>query len=188
LALELNPGAGRLDPARIAAASEAALRSRFGTAPPPGWVLYTSSPWLYLNVRGLEQKGIAVEDAEREAQAAVRAVSGVHQALTATELRQQREAGVASSAMFSFHPERSGNVYYELRPYMVSGQEPTGTTHGSPWSYDTQVPLLWFGASIDRGVYRKPVSIADIAPTLSAILGVTQAPGSRGRVLDEMLR
>jgi arylsulfatase A-like enzyme len=90
--------------------------------------------------------------------------------------------------MLSYYRERSGNVYYELKPFIVPGREPTGTTHGSPWSYDTRVPLLWFGASVKRAVHRTPVSIADIAPTLAAILGIAAPAGSQGRVLHEMLR
>jgi arylsulfatase A-like enzyme len=93
-----------------------------------------------------------------------------------------------SGPAFSFHPERSGSIYYELKPYIVPGQEPTGTTHGSPWSYDTRVPLLWFGASVKRGTHAGPVSIVDIAPTLSTLLGIGKPSGSRGRVLREMLR
>jgi predicted AlkP superfamily pyrophosphatase or phosphodiesterase len=188
LVRELHPGAGRLDPARIAAAAEAALRSRYGAAPAPGWVVHTAPPWLYLNVEALGQKGIAIADAERTARDGVKGVRGVNQAVTATELREQQENGVASSAALSFYPDRSGNIYYELKPFIVPGREPTGTTHGSPWSYDTRVPLLWFGASVKPGVHRQPVSIADLAPTLAAILGITAPVGFQGRVLNEMLR
>ena len=188
LARDLHPGAGRLDPARIAAAAETALRSRFGVPPGPGWLAHLSPPWLYLSVEALRQKGIAIEEAERTARDAVKGVRGVHQALTATELRQQQKDGMASGALLSFYPDRSGNIYYELKPFIVPGHEPTGTTHGSPWSYDTRVPLLWFGSSIKRGAYREATSIADIAPTLSALLGIEPPAGSRGRVLREMLR
>jgi predicted AlkP superfamily pyrophosphatase or phosphodiesterase len=188
LARELHPGAGRLDPARIAAAAEAVLRSRYGPAPAPGWVAHTAPPWLYLNVKAFGQKSIAIADAERTARDAVKGVRGVNQALTATEVRRQQESGTASSAALSFYPDRSGNLYYELKPFIVPGREPSGTTHGSPWSYDTRVPLLWFGASVKRGVHRTPVSIADLAPTLAAILGIVAPKESRGRVLDEMLR
>jgi predicted AlkP superfamily pyrophosphatase or phosphodiesterase len=185
---ELNAGAGRLDPARIATATEAALRSRFGSAPGPGWIVHMSPPWVYLNVKGLERKGIAVEEAERVARDAAKGVRGVHQALTATELRRQQEKGMASAAAFSFHPERSGNIYYELKPFIVPGREPTGTTHGSPWSYDARVPLLWFGASIRPGTYHNRASPADIASTLSTLLGTGEPAGSQGRVLHEMMR
>ena len=186
--VEPNRGGARLNPAGIADAAESALKAQFGAGPAPGWVLYTSTPWLYLNIKALRQRGIALGEAERTARAAVRGVRGVHQALTATELRQQQASGTASSAAFSFHPERSGHVYFELKPFVIPAREPVGTTHGSPWSYDTRVPLLWMGAAVRRGAYAGPVSIADIAPTLAAILGIATPAGSQGRVLAEMLR
>jgi predicted AlkP superfamily pyrophosphatase or phosphodiesterase len=180
--------AGRLDPSRIAAATEAALRSRYGAPPPPGWLAHMAPPWIYLNVKALEQRGIPIEEAERTGREAVKGVQGAHQALTATELLRQQRNGTASGPVFSFHPDRSGNIYYELKPYIVPGQESTGTTHGSPWSYDTRVPLLWLGASVKPGAQRGPVSMIDVAPTLSFLLGIDRPSGARGRVLKEMLR
>lgn len=184
----LNPRAGpaRLDPAVIAVAAEAALKTKFGSPPSPSWVVRLVPPWIYLNVLGLEQRGRSVEEAERVAQAAVERVPGVDLALTATELRQQRGAAVHSAAALSFYPSRSGNIYYDLKPYVVPGSEPAGTTHGSRWSYDTRVPLLWFGPGILPGRFHE-ASVADIAPTLAAILGIPEPGGSEGRVLSEML-
>ena len=65
--------------------------------------------------------------------------------------------------------------------------DPQGTTHGSPWTYDTHVPLLWLGAGVAPGTYAEPVAVTDLAPTLSALLGVDPPNGSQGRVLREML-
>jgi predicted AlkP superfamily pyrophosphatase or phosphodiesterase len=187
VARSAQPAAGRLDPAKIDAAAEAALRSRFGVAPAPGWILYLSSPWIYLNVGGLQQRGIGVEAAEIVARDAVKDVKGVHQALTATELRQEQEKKVTSGPVLSFYPKRSGNIYFELEPFVLPSKDSTGTTHGSPWSYDTRVPLLWFGAAIRRGRHAEPVHVADLAVTLSALLGIDPPPGAEGRVLREML-
>lgn len=180
-------GAARLDPAVITAGAERALKARFGSPVGATWVARVAPPWLYLDVRGLEQSGHSVEEAERVAQAAVRRVPGVYLALTATELRQPRNPTVPSGVAFSFYPSRSGNIYYELNPYVVPGSARAGTTHGSPWSYDARVPLLWFGPAIKRGIHHEPASIADIAPTLSAILGIPEPGGSEGRVLNEIL-
>lgn len=181
-------GAGRINSSKIANAVEKGLRARFGVAPVPGWVAYMAPPWIYLNLKELKQRGIAIEAAERTAREAVRGVAEVHRAFTATELGELQKAGMVSGPAFSFHPARSGNVYYELKPYIVPGDHPSGTTHGSPWSYDTRVPLLWLGAAVKRGTHAGPASIADIAPTLSLILGIDRPSGSRGRVLQEMLR
>jgi hypothetical protein len=143
---------------------------------------------LYLNLGALRAKRISTTEAEQVAKDAIERIPGVHQALTASELRQLRIQGARWSAVSSFYPDRSGNVYYEPRPYVLLTDEPTGADHGSPWAYDAQVPLLWFGASIKPGVHHGPASIADIAPTVSVLLGISPPAGTQGRVLNEMMR
>jgi hypothetical protein len=48
----------------------------------------------------------------------------------------------------------------------------TGTTHGSPYSYDTRVPMLWYGWRIAHGETANPYYIDDIAPTISWMLNI----------------
>jgi hypothetical protein len=183
----------RFDPAVASAAVERALQTRFGSPRRPAWmtrptwVMHQESPWLYLNLSGLEDKNIPLEDAEQAAKVALEQVAGVVRVVTAGELRRQRGEGVPSRAQLSFYPERSGNVYYELSPYVVPGEERDGTTHGSPWAYDTHVPLLWFGEGIAPGTHTGAVSVADVAPTLSRLLEMDAPLNAQGRVLQEML-
>jgi predicted AlkP superfamily pyrophosphatase or phosphodiesterase len=182
-----DAGATRLDPAVLATRAEAALRERFGDPPAANWVARLAQPWIYLNLKALKQSGHTVEDAERTARAAIKAIPSVSLALTGAELRDRRNQGVPSAAAFSFYPARSGHIYYELNPYVVPGSARAGTTHGSPWSYDARVPILWFGRGVRRGRHPE-ASVADIAPTLAAILGISAPQGSEGRILTEILR
>ena len=185
----IKPGAGkghRVNPATITGAVKARLDRRFGTVAAPGWISHHEPPWIYLNVSALQSRGISVQAAEREARAAVEMVPGVQQAVTATDLRLLNQAP-QSPAAFSFHPARSGNIYYSMRPYWLVEAHESGASHGSPWSYDARVPLLWFGAGISAGMHSATVSVADIAPTLAFLLGISEPGGSMGRVLSEML-
>jgi predicted AlkP superfamily pyrophosphatase or phosphodiesterase len=186
----IRPGstARRLDPAIIDSAVRKALSARYGQVDAPGWVVYHVPPQMYLNRAALAALNIPVEDAERVAQSAVRAVPGVHEVLTGSELTRQRAAGIGSGPIRSFHPSRSGNLYYTLEPYWLPHGASGGADHGSGWRYDQDVPLLWFGRGILPGVHQDPADVADIAPTLSALLGVLSPGGSQGRVLSEMLR
>jgi arylsulfatase A-like enzyme len=61
-------------------------------------------------------------------------------------------------------------------------------THGTPYSYDTHVPLVIMGGGVAVGLYRQPASPADIAPTLAALLGVQAPSSATGRVLTEALK
>jgi hypothetical protein len=129
-----------------------------------------------------------VADAERVAQAAIMSIPGVHEALTSADLAAGRAQGVRSGEVLSFFPGRSGNLYYQMDPYILVDDDPTGTGHGTPWAYDQQVPVLFYGSRIVPGLRRTPAAVADIAPTLSAILGLTAPGGAQGRVLAEALR
>jgi len=70
----------------------------------------------------------------------------------------------------TFHHERSGDVLFALAPYCVPGAK--GTTHGSPWHYDTHVPLLLIGCGIKNGTFDRPVSPACLASTVAELAGV----------------
>jgi predicted AlkP superfamily pyrophosphatase or phosphodiesterase len=186
----LHPGASarRVNPAVMNSAVEAALRARYGPPPAPGWIVYHDQPQLYLNSAALRAKRVSVEEAERVAQSAILSVPGVHEALTSVELATGRARGLRTPEALSFYPGRSGNIYYQMDPYILVDDGSTGTGHGTPWAYDQQVPLLLYGSRIVPGVRRTPAAVADIAPTLSALLGLTAPGGSQGRVLSEALR
>ena len=86
----------------------------------------------------------------------------------------------------TFHPQRSGDVLFVLAPYTVPGAK--GTTHGSPWHYDTHVPLLLLGCGIQPGPQTRPVSPASIASTLSELAGVDYPSANSEPPLRESLK
>lgn len=90
--------------------------------------------------------------------------------------------GVGSSVQNGFHPKRSGDVVYVLKPAFISYSK-KGSTHGSPYSYDTHVPLIFFGKGIKHGASSRYTEIPDIAPTIAALLGILEPNGTTGNVL-----
>ncbi|MEO5775784.1 MAG: alkaline phosphatase PafA [Flavobacterium sp.] len=64
---------------------------------------------------------------------------------------------------------------------------PTGTSHGTTYSYDTNVPLLFYGWNIKHGESHDKKVITEIAPTLSQKLKITIPNGSESHVLTEIL-
>ena len=102
-----------------------------------------------------------------------------HESIVAAVTREQLLAGPTSKMdqafWRSFNPERSGDVLFALAPYHVQGG--AGATHGSPWTYDTHVPLLFLPggeglSNVPTGRFSRPSSPAMIAPTLAALLRV----------------
>ncbi|MGB5435960.1 MAG: alkaline phosphatase PafA [Maribacter sp.] len=85
-----------------------------------------------------------------------------------------------------YNQKRSGDVLMVLKPGMVSYPK-TGSTHGSPQIYDTHVPLLFYGKGIQKGATTKQTEISDVAPTISALLGIAFPNGNIGKPITEVL-
>ncbi len=86
-----------------------------------------------------------------------------------------------------YNQKRSGDVLLVLKPGTISYSK-TGSTHGSPQIYDTHAPLLFFGKGIKSGSTVERTEIPDIAPTLSALLGISFPSGTTGKPISEVLR
>lgn len=71
-----------------------------------------------------------------------------------------------------YYQQLSGDVLWAFAPYCVPGNSKRGTAHGSPWSYDTHVPLLLLGSGVRAGQFERPVSPACIASTVARLVGV----------------
>jgi len=86
-----------------------------------------------------------------------------------------------------YHAERSGDVVLIPKPFVIPSSSKTGTTHGSPYSYDTHVPVLFYGSAFRKGRYADEFYITDIVPTLCASLHMEVPPGSMGKPFVKVL-
>lgn len=88
-----------------------------------------------------------------------------------------------------FNQKRSGDLVYLLEPSTLSTwYEKGGTSHGTGYTYDTHAPLIFYGSGIKKGQTYQKSEITDIAPTLSALLGISRPNGATGRVLIELFK
>ena len=93
----------------------------------------------------------------------------------------------AESYLRSFHPDRAPDVTVRLRENHILGPASTGTSHGSPYRYDTHVPIIFYGSRISAGEFSERVRTTDIAPTLSEILEIEVPDDLDGRSLYDSL-
>lgn len=95
-------------------------------------------------------------------------------------------SGIPYILQNGYNQKRSGDVLVVLKPGTISYHK-TGSTHGSPQIYDTHSPLLFYGKGIKRGSTVKRTEIPDIAPTISALLGISFPSGTTGAPIAEVL-
>ncbi len=81
-------------------------------------------------------------------------------------------AGYLRSLRLGYFPDRSGDVLFLPRPFHVLSTETHGTNHGTPYSYDTQVPVIFAGKGIKSGVFMQRISPVDVAPTVATLLEI----------------
>jgi predicted AlkP superfamily pyrophosphatase or phosphodiesterase len=81
---------------------------------------------------------------------------------------------------------RSGNVAFSYNPAWMEYHN-KGTTHGASYSYDTHVPLLFYGANIPKGFSVRKVNVVDIAPTVATMLHMSFPNGTTGKPLIEVI-
>jgi arylsulfatase A-like enzyme len=177
------PG-GRLTDAALRKPVEAALNARFGDGK---WVLAVSSGSFWLDRAAIQEKKLEPADVERCAAEALAGQAHVMRVYTRTQLLlgQVGDDLIGRRVYNGFFPSRSADVIGVLEPYWIYGAR--DASHGTPYSYDTHMPLIFMGPGIRPGYYDMPVAINDIAPTLATILEVETPSGSTGRTLYEML-
>jgi arylsulfatase A-like enzyme len=97
-------------------------------------------------------------------------------------------SGTAAAVQRNHHPQRSGDIYIFQQPYwFMFDRGPVAAMHGSPWSYDTHVPIIFTGAGIKPARVGRLVHPIDVAPTLSALLNLSPPAAAEGTVLTEVI-
>ncbi len=97
------------------------------------------------------------------------------------------EKGLKGNMARGYNHKRSGDISYALQPGWLSWAGVTGTTHGSGYTYDTHVPVLFYGWGIKKGKSSQPHTITDIAPTLSVLLKIKFPSGCTGQPIVEIV-
>ncbi len=186
------PG-GRYDARDERRAVEEALDGAFG---PGDYVIGFGEMSLYLSRDPYAESDAATRPAtpsraamEQVAAATLRQMPNVARVYTRSELESPLFGGdrIDQRVRNGFHTLNSGDVIVVHEPGWMN--RPAGTTHGSPYDYDSHVPLIFWGPSslIRPGRYHTQAAIQDVAPTLATLLGIATPTGSIGRVLVEML-
>ena len=120
----------------------------------------------------------------------LRGRDGIYISYTASELRNADfgTGGMLGMLARGYNQERSGDVAYTLFPAHSSSGSTQGTGHGTGFTYDTHVPILWYGAGIANGSSVHYYSVTDIAPTLSTLLNIRFPNASTGKPIAEVLK
>lgn len=181
--------AGRIKKASIKAAVNKALSERFGAGE---WVVALEDPSIYLDANLIAKTKLDPMLVEEEAGKAALALPGMMGFYTRSQLLRGMvpPTEAARAVVRSYFPARGGDVVLFTAPYYFwgkYGEKDAGSTHGSFYRYDTDVPVMLSGPGFvpgDHGV----IEMVDVAATLSHVLGINPPPSCEGRPVLRMLR
>jgi predicted AlkP superfamily pyrophosphatase or phosphodiesterase len=166
------------------------LKQRFGV----GEELITSyaHPYVYLNRDLIRDRGLDQAEVEISVAEALTRFDGVALAISSSALRTGNlpDTPILRSILRNHNPSRSGDIYVVFEPNrFINDLDGTvvATSHGSPWRYDTHVPVIFAGAGIVAQRISRPVETVDIAPTLAMLFGAKPPSGSVGVALAEVI-
>jgi len=117
---------------------------------------------------------------------------GVSLAVSSSALRRGNlpDTDLYRAVVNNFNAKRSGDVFIVFEPnWFINDMEGliVASTHGSPWRYDTYVPIVFAGVGLTAEIVDRRVQTVDVAVTLSAYMDIKPPSGSVGIPLTEVL-
>lgn len=176
--------AGLIDAKQVASVAREAMEVSFGKGE---YFVSSENYQLYLNRPLLREKKIAVSAAYEVLREALLEVPGIADVLNLHDL-PNTNLNTFQLDLYrnNYHTLRSGDIQLVTRPGWFAGGA-TGTDHGSPHHYDHHVPFVLYGWGVRKGETLRRTSIADIAPTLAAILHILPPDGTVGNPVAEAI-
>jgi predicted AlkP superfamily pyrophosphatase or phosphodiesterase len=180
--------AGRIDPEKMIQDTNAALSAKFGEGK---YITTWWNPTLYIDYDLVDSRNLDRTAVETAAQKFLREYPGVEAVFTRSQLEEGRmpSTKLAHQVTLAWHQQLSGDIVVMNKPNWYLFAKPTAyaSTHGSPWSYDTNVPLALYGPNWVRAGKYGDSEVVDLGRTIAFILNVRPPNGCEGRVLTEAL-
>jgi arylsulfatase A-like enzyme len=151
------------------------------------WVKSLHSQQIFLNRLLIEDADLNLVEVENKVAEFMLQFHGVANTITANTLQSTNFTdGIFYKMQNSYHQKRSGDVLINLKAGWVEKDEGS-TNHSSSYSYDSRVPLIWYGWKIGRKTVIRPVDLIDIAPTLSNFMEISYPNAATGVPIIELM-
>ncbi len=186
VATKLHIPAAVFSGTKVKAELNRVLSAKFSPAHPAEYVTNFGPAVAWLNEKVFTAQRIKEEDAEHEVGEALTRL-GMRGYFTRAQLASGEVPNTATGIRFahSYSPLGGWYVMAVLPAFAEAGEQ--GADHGSPYTYDTHVPLAFFGIPFQPGIYRTHAEPIDLAVTFASLLGINAPSGATGRVLTEAL-
>ena len=184
VASKLKLPAANLDAKKAEGQLNAALNAKLSPGRSATYIASFDYPLVWINEEAFGAIKMKEEDAERTVGEAMKQ-AGMRGYFTRTQLAQGAipDTELARKYLHAYAPTGGWYVMGVPAPFVVGSL--SGTDHASPYSYDTHVPLAFYGLAFQTGTYHQHAEPVDLAVTLASLLGINATTHATGRVLWE---
>jgi predicted AlkP superfamily pyrophosphatase or phosphodiesterase len=152
------------------------------------WVKYYANQQLFLNHALIQDSKLSVEKFQDDVAQFLVQFSGVANVVTSSMLlKTNYTSGIYSKMQNSYSQKRSGDIMINLDPCWTEYND-ASTAHNSAYSYDTHVPLIFYGWRVTRQIIYDPVDMIDIAPSIALFLDIAYPSASQGKPIVQLLK
>ncbi len=152
-------------------------------------VLAFKNQQLFLNHKAIAEKKLSQVQVEGFICEFMQTMPNVSEVISANTMNNtQFTEGSRYLMQKGYNANRSGDVLVNYLPAYIDDYSPTGTTHGSPYSYDTHVPLIFYGWNIKQGSTADQIYITDLAATLAMMLNIQFPNGCTGKPISNLVK
>ena len=149
-------------------------------------------PYIYLNNEIIKKQKLNINDVSRAIAAELTKINGIAYAVPSIDLVEGKipDTRLYRQILRNFNPKRSGDIYLVLEPgWFVNDFDglTVAATHGSPWRYDTYVPIIFACNGLPAKTVFREVETVDVALTLSKYFSINAPSGATGVPLVEVL-
>lgn len=167
-----------------------AIKAKYGIA--EELISGFNHPYIYLNNEILRQRQLNADEVSRAIAAELANFNGVAYAIPSIDLIEGKmpDTRLYRQILRNFNPKRSGDIYLVLEPHWLVNDFDgltVASTHGSPWRYDTFVPIIFAGNDLAAKTIFREVETVDIALTLAKYMNIKAPSGATGAPLIEVL-
>ena len=153
------------------------------------WVKGYSERQIFLNRTLIEDARLSLDDVQKKVARFLVQFTGVEAAYPYSAFEANDFGnGNLKRIINNFSPQRSGDVIVTLNPGWVEKGTDYVTNHNSPWEYDSHVPLIWYGWTVNKSTVTRQVNMTDIAATLSTLCKVPYPNACTGEPMFELFR
>jgi len=183
---EMGFDAGRLTTDVVLGAAERIAKQLYGL---DNLVKFYYRPFVYLDDDVLAAADLDKKAVNESLAEALTREPGIYLAISTEGVEDKPDSKLLGQIRNNIHPVRSGDIYVVQDPYWFNFDKgPVAGMHGSPWNYDTHVPMIFAGNRIESQIIYRLVQPADLAPTLAALLGMSPPASAQGTVLPEVFK